>query len=100
MTINVTRKIMEVLKHVVAVLYLLIRVKSLLTVHSDFTISVLLMNFLSVFYSQYFNQILTVVLEVVDDEDFSIREVALSLISEMLKSQVCYLLSLIDQNRL
>ena len=43
-------------------------------------------------YSQYFNQILTVVLEVVDDKDFSVREVALSLISEMLKSQVCYLL--------
>lgn len=41
-------------------------------------------------YSQYFNQILTVVLEVVEDEDFSVREVALLLISEMLKSQVCY----------
>lgn len=48
-------------------------------------------------YSQYFNQILTVVLEVVDDEDFSVREVALSLISEMLKSQVCYLLRLFNQ---
>ncbi|KAJ0265493.1 ATCLASP protein [Hirschfeldia incana] len=38
-------------------------------------------------WTKYFNQILTVVLEVVDDEDFSVREVALSLISEMLKSQ-------------
>ena len=48
-------------------------------------------------YSQYFNQILTVVLEVVEDEDFSVREVALLLISEMLKSQVCYLLRLFNQ---
>ncbi|CAH8357106.1 unnamed protein product [Eruca vesicaria subsp. sativa] len=38
-------------------------------------------------WTKYFNQILTVVLEVVDDEDFSVREVALLLISEMLKSQ-------------
>ncbi|CAH2051173.1 unnamed protein product [Thlaspi arvense] len=39
-------------------------------------------------WTKYFNQILTVVLEVLDeDEDFSVREVALSLISEMLKSQ-------------
>ncbi|XP_010467930.1 PREDICTED: CLIP-associated protein [Camelina sativa] len=38
-------------------------------------------------WTKYFNQILTVVLEVLDDEDFSIRELALSLISEMLKSQ-------------
>ncbi|KAG2244314.1 hypothetical protein Bca52824_093841 [Brassica carinata] len=38
-------------------------------------------------WTKHFNQILTVVLEVVDDEDFSVREVALSLISEMLKSQ-------------
>ncbi|CDY31988.1 BnaA07g00070D [Brassica napus] len=38
-------------------------------------------------WTKYFNQILTVVLEVVDDEDLSVREVALSLISEMLKSQ-------------
>jgi CLIP-associating protein 1/2 len=38
-------------------------------------------------WTKYFNQILTVVLEVLDDEDFSIKELALSLISEMLKSQ-------------
>ncbi|VVA99804.1 unnamed protein product [Arabis nemorensis] len=38
-------------------------------------------------WTKYFNQILTVVLEVLDDEDFSIRELALLLISEMLKSQ-------------
>ncbi|CAN7025925.1 unnamed protein product [Brassica oleracea var. botrytis] len=38
-------------------------------------------------WTKYFNQILTVVLEVVEDEDFSVREVALLLISEMLKSQ-------------
>lgn len=37
---------------------------------------------------QYFNQILTVVLEVLDDSDSSIRELALSLIIEMLKNQV------------
>ncbi|KAI5395324.1 CLIP-associated protein isoform X1 [Lathyrus oleraceus] len=36
---------------------------------------------------QYFNQILTVVLEVLDDSDSSIRELALSLIVEMLKNQ-------------
>ncbi|KAK2455175.1 CLIP-associated protein [Trifolium repens] len=36
---------------------------------------------------QYFNQILTVVLEVLDDSDSSIRELALSLILEMLKNQ-------------
>lgn len=41
---------------------------------------------------QYFNQILTAVLEVLDDNDSSIREVALSLINEMLKNQVCYML--------
>lgn len=65
------------------------------TVHSGFTIYTCvstLMDILPFFYSQYFNQILTVVLEVLDDEDFSIRELALLLISEMLKSQVCYLL--------
>ncbi|CAN8257567.1 unnamed protein product [Cochlearia groenlandica] len=38
-------------------------------------------------WTKYFNQILTVVLEVLDGGDFSIRELALSLISEMLKSQ-------------
>lgn len=38
---------------------------------------------------QYFNQILTVVLEVLDDSESSIRELALLLISEMLKNQVC-----------
>lgn len=45
-------------------------------------------------YLQYFNQILTVVLEVLDDSDSSIRELALSLIIEMLKNQVCYLYKL------
>jgi CLIP-associating protein 1/2 len=45
-------------------------------------------------YLQYFNQILTVVLEVLDDSDSSIRELALSLIIEMLKNQVCYLFKL------
>lgn len=43
-------------------------------------------------FLQYFNQILTVVLEVLDDSESSIRELALSLISEMLKNQV-YLIS-------
>lgn len=38
-------------------------------------------------WSKYFNQILTVVLEVLDDSDSSIRELALSLIMEMLKNQ-------------
>ncbi|OMO94096.1 Armadillo-like helical [Corchorus capsularis] len=38
-------------------------------------------------WSKYFNQILTAVLEVLDDSDSSIRELALSLIVEMLKSQ-------------
>lgn len=37
---------------------------------------------------QYFNQILTVVLEVLDDSDTPVRELALSLIVEMLKNQV------------
>lgn len=41
-----------------------------------------------IMYLQYFNQILTVVLEVLDDSDSSIREHALSLIVEMLKNQV------------
>lgn len=44
-----------------------------------------------VVYVQYFNQILTVVLEVLDDFDSSIRELSLSLIIEMLKHQVCHL---------
>ncbi|XLU27844.1 hypothetical protein S245_063910, partial [Arachis hypogaea] len=35
----------------------------------------------------YFNQILTVVLEVLDDSDSSIRELALSMLVEMLKNQ-------------
>lgn len=39
-------------------------------------------------FLQYFNQILTAVLEVVDDPDSSIREIALSLIVEMLNNQV------------
>jgi len=39
-------------------------------------------------YLQYFNQILTVVLEVLDDSDSSVRELTLSLIVEMLKNQV------------
>ncbi|KAJ8899239.1 hypothetical protein K2173_012773 [Erythroxylum novogranatense] len=38
-------------------------------------------------WSKYFNQILTAVLEVLDDSDSSIRELALSLVIEMLKSQ-------------
>ncbi|EOX94109.1 hypothetical protein QUC31_004416 [Theobroma cacao] len=38
-------------------------------------------------WNKYFNQILTAVLEVVDDSDSSIRELALSLIVEMLKNQ-------------
>ncbi|KAL5711594.1 hypothetical protein ACHQM5_013862 [Ranunculus cassubicifolius] len=38
-------------------------------------------------WSKYFNQILTVVLEVLDDPDSSIRELALSLIVEMLNNQ-------------
>lgn len=37
---------------------------------------------------QYFNQILTAVLEMLDDSDSSIRELALTLIVEMLKNQV------------
>ncbi|KAL8489961.1 hypothetical protein ACS0TY_025747 [Phlomoides rotata] len=38
-------------------------------------------------WSKYFNQILTAVLEVLDDPDSSIRELALTLIVEMLKNQ-------------
>ncbi|KAK9146310.1 hypothetical protein Sjap_006213 [Stephania japonica] len=38
-------------------------------------------------WTKYFNQILTVVLEVVDDPDSSIRELSLSLIVEMLNNQ-------------
>lgn len=38
-------------------------------------------------WTKYFNQILTAVLEVLDDADSSVREVALSLINEMLKNQ-------------
>ncbi|XWS36529.1 hypothetical protein CRYUN_Cryun20dG0092600 [Craigia yunnanensis] len=38
-------------------------------------------------WTKYFNQILTSVLEVLDDSDSSIRELALSLIVEMLKNQ-------------
>lgn len=38
-------------------------------------------------WTKYFNQILTAVLEVVDDPDSSIRELALSLIVEMLNNQ-------------
>ncbi|PQQ20051.1 CLIP-associated protein isoform X2 [Prunus yedoensis var. nudiflora] len=38
-------------------------------------------------WTKYFNQILTVVLEVLDDLDSSIRELSLSLIIEMLKNQ-------------
>uniref|UniRef100_A0A5B7AGT6 Putative CLIP-associated protein isoform X1 n=1 Tax=Davidia involucrata TaxID=16924 RepID=A0A5B7AGT6_DAVIN len=38
-------------------------------------------------WTKYFNQILTVVLEVLDDSESSIRELALSLIVEMLKNQ-------------
>ncbi|MCD7470841.1 hypothetical protein HAX54_011004 [Datura stramonium] len=38
-------------------------------------------------WSKYFNQILTAVLEVLDDSESSIRELALSLIVEMLRNQ-------------
>ncbi|GMI76168.1 CLIP-associated protein, CLIP-ASSOCIATED PROTEIN [Hibiscus trionum] len=38
-------------------------------------------------WNKYFNQILTAALEVLDDSDSSIRELALSLIVEMLKNQ-------------
>ncbi|KAK9055667.1 hypothetical protein SSX86_026752 [Deinandra increscens subsp. villosa] len=38
-------------------------------------------------WTKYFNQILMVVLDVLDDPDSSIRELALSLIAEMLKNQ-------------
>ncbi|KAI3801118.1 hypothetical protein L1987_29221 [Smallanthus sonchifolius] len=38
-------------------------------------------------WTKYFNQILMVVLEVLDDPDSSVRELALSLIAEMLKKQ-------------
>ncbi|KAB1208773.1 CLIP-associated protein [Morella rubra] len=38
-------------------------------------------------WTKYFNQILTVVLEVLDDSDSSIRELALALVIEMLKNQ-------------
>ncbi|XP_057438456.1 CLIP-associated protein isoform X2 [Lotus japonicus] len=38
-------------------------------------------------WTKYFNQILTAVLEVLDDSDSSVRELALSLIVEMLKNQ-------------
>lgn len=38
-------------------------------------------------WSKYFNQILTAVLEVLDDSESSIRELALSLVVEMLKNQ-------------
>ncbi|KAG2405967.1 CLIP-associated protein [Vigna angularis] len=38
-------------------------------------------------WTKYFNQILTVVLEVLDDSDSSVKELALSLIVEMLKNQ-------------
>ncbi|KAJ8616826.1 hypothetical protein MRB53_036198 [Persea americana] len=39
------------------------------------------------FWTKYFNQILTTVLEVFDDPDSSIRELALSLMLQMLKNQ-------------
>ncbi|XP_057480107.1 CLIP-associated protein-like [Actinidia eriantha] len=38
-------------------------------------------------WTKYFNQILTVVLEVLDDSESSIRELAISLIAEMLRNQ-------------
>ncbi|KAH7862848.1 hypothetical protein Vadar_010223 [Vaccinium darrowii] len=38
-------------------------------------------------WTKYFNQILTIVLEVLDDSESSIRELALSLIFEMLRNQ-------------
>ncbi|XVF21452.1 hypothetical protein REPUB_Repub12eG0091600 [Reevesia pubescens] len=49
-------------------------------------IEISLANDLSI-WTKYFNQILTAVLEVLDDSDSSIRELALSLIVEMLKNQ-------------
>lgn len=41
--------------------------------------------------SQYFNQILTAVLEVLDDSEASVRELVLSLMLEMLNNQVIIL---------
>lgn len=41
--------------------------------------------------SQYFNQILTAVLEVLDDPEASVRELVLSLMLEMLNNQVIIL---------
>ncbi|KAG7025263.1 CLIP-associated protein [Cucurbita argyrosperma subsp. argyrosperma] len=38
-------------------------------------------------WTKYFNQILTVILEVLDNSDSSVREVALTLITEMIKNQ-------------
>lgn len=39
-------------------------------------------------FLQYFNQILTAILEVLDDPDSSVKEHALLLISEMFRNQV------------
>ncbi|XVF81115.1 hypothetical protein PTKIN_Ptkin15bG0130400 [Pterospermum kingtungense] len=49
-------------------------------------IEISVVNDLSI-WNKYFNQILTAVLEVLDNSDSSIRELALSLIVEMLKNQ-------------
>ncbi|XVE78036.1 hypothetical protein DITRI_Ditri13aG0111900 [Diplodiscus trichospermus] len=49
-------------------------------------IEISLANDLSI-WTKYFNQILTAVLEILDDSDSSIRELSLSLIVEMLKNQ-------------
>ena len=40
---------------------------------------------------QYYNQIITLVLEALDDPESSIRELAASAMFEMLKNQVCLL---------
>ncbi|CAM8960224.1 unnamed protein product [Rhodiola kirilowii] len=47
-------------------------------------------------WNKYFNQILTVVLEVLDDSDSSTRELVLSLIMEMLKNQKILMEDLIE----
>lgn len=52
-----------------------------------------MMTYGDVAFMQYFNQILTIVLEVVDDSDSLIRELGLLLITEMLQNQVRCVLS-------
>ncbi|XP_061359122.1 CLIP-associated protein-like [Gastrolobium bilobum] len=56
--------------------------------HFTFLIGGLQIRFMGLdIIEEYFNQILTVVLEVLDDSDSSIRELALSLTVEMLRNQ-------------